>query len=166
MRRLLIAVGLVVVLTIGAVLAYGVWFLRRVVGDQVKVAGTARVLDTAIEIEVVVSGSEDGVVITEIDAERSVSEALGLHPPDGFSIEALRLEEREKGDARAEGFVATFNREKVRYTGRRVVTPATPAVLRFPADRPQAGSGEIRLQHERQVGMGGSMGFLSVKIGP
>jgi hypothetical protein len=167
MKRILLAAGVGLLVLVGAALTYGVWFVRRVVVDHVQVRATARSSEKGpIEIEVTAAGSQDGVVITDIDMDRSLRDTLGLSPPAGFTLEPLAVEDREKGDNRAVEYVAKYNREKVRYAGRLSVGPNTPALLRFSAERPNAASGQIRLQHERKIGVGGSIGFVSVRIGP
>ena len=166
MKRVAIATAITIAVAAAALLAYGAWFVRRAVVDDLHVAVTARPAGRdAVEIEILATGSADGAVITEIDMERSLRDGLGLRPPAGFVLEALKLEPREQGDEDAAAYVSRYNREKVRYTGRFEVSRDKPAVLRFPADHPQAASGVIRLQHERKIGLGGSIGFASVTVG-
>jgi hypothetical protein len=163
---MLLAAGLGLLILVGAVLAYGVWFVRGVVVDHVEVRAAARTSEEGqIEIEITTTGSNDGVVITQIDMDRTLRDALGLSPPAGFTLAPLPLEEREKADKDAVEYVAEYNLEKVRYVGRLSVTPDAPRLLRFSAERPKAASGQIRLQHERKIGVGGSIGFVSVRTG-
>ena len=150
---------------LAAILAYGVWFVRSAVVDHVKVSATAKAVEKAIEVEVVATGSGDGAVITVIDMERSLRDALGLSPPAGFTAAPMPLDAREKDDKEAAAYVEKYNREKVRYAGRLAVAPGAPTVLRFAAERPDAASGVIHLQHERKIGMGGSISFTSVTVG-
>jgi hypothetical protein len=166
MKRLLLWAGLGLLLLSAAIVGYGVWFVRRAVVDPVQVRATAQGSESGpLHVEISVTGSEEGVVITEIDLARALREAWGLGPPAGFALAPLALEERENGDEAA-AYVAKYNLETVRYVGKFPVRPGTPARLSFPAERPQAASGEIRLQHERGIGVGGAIGFVSVRIGP
>jgi hypothetical protein len=166
MKRLLIAAGLGLLLLVGAFVAYAAWFVRRVAVDPAEVRASLRPSQGGmIEIEVATTGTSGEVVITEIEIERPLRDALGLSPPAGFQAEPLHVEEAEREDKEAVAFVAKYNLGKVRYTGKLTVTPDIPAVLRFPAEHPIGATGQIRLQHERKVGMGGSIGFLSVPVG-
>jgi hypothetical protein len=166
MKRILIGAGLILVVLVGAFAGYAIWFVRRAVVERVDVRASMRPLqENLIEIEVMTAGAKEGVVITEISMERQLRDALGLTPPAGFRAEPLPLEDRESGDEQAAEFVAKYNRERVRYTGQLLVTPGTPALLRFPVEHAGMARGQIELQHERKIGVGGSIGFVSVTVG-
>jgi len=165
-KRMLIGAGILIFVVAVALAGYFAWFLRRVVSDRTEVRAVMRPLQgSIITVEVLVSGTDDAVTITEISLERSLQEAIGLGPPEGFRAEVLPLEDREKGNPAAAEYVARYNRERVRYVGVRTVGPGSGELLEFPVARPRAGSGEIRFQHERKVGVGGSIGFTSVRLG-
>jgi len=165
-KRILVIVGVLTIVVAVALVGYVAWFLRRAASDRTEVQASVRPLeDSVITVEVVVRGTDHPVTITEISLERALQDALGLGPPEGFKAEALALEDGEKDDPDAVEHVAKYNREKVRYVGTRTVKPGSRELLRFPVARPTAASGEIQLQHQRKVGVGGSIGFTSVKIG-
>jgi hypothetical protein len=164
-KRILVIVGLLTIVVAVALVGYVAWFLRNAVSDKTDVRASVRRLeDSVITVEVVVRGTNHPVTITEISLERALQEAVGLGPPEGFRVEALPLEDGEKNDPEAVEHVTKYNREKVRYVGSRAVKPGSSELLRFSAARPRAASGEIRLQHERKVGVGGSIGFTSVRL--
>jgi len=159
-------VGLLTLVLVVALVGYVAWFVRRAVSDGTEVRASVRPLeDSVITVEVIVRGTDYSVTVVEISLERALQEALGLGPPEGFRAEALPLEDGEKDDLDVVEHVAKYNREKVRYVGKRTIKPCSGELLRFPVARPTAASGEIQLQYERKVGVGGSIGFTSVKLG-
>jgi hypothetical protein len=165
LKRGLLVAGLLAVALAGAAVLYVVWFLGRAAVDDVRLAAVARRSPTSIDLELTTSGSDDGVVVTVIDTDRTLRDALGLAPPAGFEMVPLALEESEKGDPQMVEFVARYNREKARYEGRLAVGADGATRVTLAAERPQAASGWIQLQYERRIGMGGSMRFVSVPIG-
>lgn len=166
MKRALVVAGLIVFILAGAIAGYVAWFVRRAVLDRTEVRASLRsVQASAIDVDVDVRGTQDPIAITEISMERSLQGALGISPPGGFKVEALPLEDREKGDPAAIAFVEKFNRESVRFVGSLVVKPGHTGLLKFPAEHPTAANGQMRLRYEKKLGLGGSTGFVSVNLG-
>jgi len=103
--------------------------------------------------------------ITELKFERALATQFGLSPPDGFKEEPLPLSEGEKSDKDMVGFVASFNRETVRWVGVLPLPPGAKAQLVIPASSTSGLTGIISLQCESKVGFGGSISTLRVNLG-
>jgi hypothetical protein len=162
--RVLMAVGLVIVLAVATFLLYVGWFMRRTVGATPQISVHLKASgEHTIEIEVSSAGGPP-LAVTEISMKRAFGDLLGIAPPEGFILEPLPLTAEELRDPDAVAHAVEFNRDNIRYVGTARVPTNIPAVLVFRVERKGATAGVIDLQHERKIGMGGSIGFASVHV--
>ena len=165
-KIILIIAGVLII----AVVAFLFWFARNPVVVLSKGPGktvTASVLpdEASLKVTMMLTGTDQPHTLTQISMPRTLAQASGLRPPNGFSEQPLPLEERNKNNAEIVKFVETFNKDTLRWVGSFPLPPGESVELIIPAETPRAATGKISFQYEwRGKVLGGSMSSFTVTL--
>ena len=166
-RFLVVGCGAVLLLAVG-VLVWWVWDLMVLMGPGGELpVVTLRQVEApggAILVEARLSSEAEGYRLSEIVADRTLAEALGLSAPDGFVEEPMPLSDREKRDPDTVAWASEWNRENLRWTGAVPIRADESVLLRFAAASPTAASGLLRVSYEWKLGLGGGSAEATVTL--
>jgi len=160
-------------LVLVAVVVFLIWWSRNPIvfvsnQDAVKLQArrlTDKEAETAIDLELSLTGSGDGYFLSTIEIPRQVAEAAGIQPPAGFHEQSMPLEQPQ--DTEDAEFVKKWNAENVRFVGRLDLKPGQRCLVSIPARDPRLVTGTLNLTYEwRGRYVGGSVRSAKVDLNP
>ncbi len=171
-RPIIKAILIIAVVLVTAFVGFLIWLSRNPIvlfgegpGKHVAASVVPDAAAHTLTVAMQLSGTQRPHTVTEISMPRTLAQALGVRPPNGFSEQFLPLDDRSKNNPDMVKSVEKFNQDTLRWVGALPLPPGDPVSLTISSQTPLASTGTISFQYEwKGKVLGASISFFDATL--